>query len=389
MKKRVILIVLDSVGIGELPDAADFGDTGAHTLGNIYQKRGKLELPNLYALGLSKIENSRLPFYADKPMGSYCRAAEKTHAKDTTCGHWELMGIVMKTPFKTYPNGFPTRIMESFEKKIGRGTLGNCVASGTEIIQRLGDEHVKTGKPIVYTSADSVFQIAAHEQVIPLNELYSICRTAREMLIGDDLVGRVIARPFLGANGDYKRTENRKDYAVAPIEKTVLDGLSEQGLTTIGIGKIEDIFCKQGVDVIDHTKNNETGIDATIRYIKSGEGSFIFTNLVDFDMLYGHRNDVEGYAAALEHFDVRLKEIIGAMRKEDILMITADHGCDPTHPGTDHTREHIPLVIYSPSLQGGEDLGTLESFADIGSTIYEYLTGTPWPSGKSFLEKLK
>lgn len=389
MDRRVILIVLDSVGIGALPDAADFGDVGAHTLGNIDKARGTLALPNMYALGLSRIEDARLPEWTGAVKGSYGRAAEMTHAKDTTCGHWEMMGIVMRTPFKTYPNGFPERIMKEFERRIGRGTLGNCVASGTEIIQRLGDEHVKTGKPIVYTSADSVFQIAAHEEVIPLEELYRICDIARDMLVGDDLVGRVIARPFISAETGYKRTENRRDYAVPPIEETVLDALSAKGLTTIGIGKIEDIFCKRGVDVVNHTRNNRDGIEATIEYVTNGEGRFIFTNLVDFDMLYGHRNDVEGYASALEYFDARLPSIMQAMRPEDLLMITADHGCDPTHPGTDHTREYIPLLVYSPSLKGGVALGTLHSFADIGCTAYAYLTGEAWKSGASFLEKLR
>ena len=279
MDRRVILIVLDSVGIGALPDAADFGDAGAHTLGNIYKARGKLALPHMYALGLSCIEDARLPEWTGSVTGSYGRVAELTHAKDTTCGHWEMMGIVMQTPFKTYPNGFPDRIMREFEKRIGRGTLGNCVASGTEIIQRLGDEHVATGKPIVYTSADSVFQIAAHEDVIPLEELYRICKIAREMLVGDDLVGRVIARPFISAETGYKRTENRRDYAVPPIEETVLDGLSKKGLTTIGVGKIEDIFCKRGIDVVNHTRNNHDGVEATLEYVKTGEGRFIFTNL--------------------------------------------------------------------------------------------------------------
>ncbi|MDO5110894.1 MAG: phosphopentomutase [Clostridia bacterium] len=389
MDKRVILIVLDSVGIGALPDAADFGDAGAHTLGNLYKARGKLALPNLYGLGLSRIADSRLPEWTGPIKGSFGRAAEMTHAKDTTCGHWEMMGIIMQTPFKTYANGFPKRIMEEFERRISRGTLGNCVASGTEIIQRLGDEHVRTGKPIVYTSADSVFQIAAHEAVIPLDELYRICMIAREMLVGDDLVGRVIARPFIGTEEAYTRTENRRDYAVPPIEETVLDGLSAKGFTTIGVGKIEDIFCKRGVDVVNHTRNNPDGIDATLQYIEKGEGRFIFTNLVDFDMLYGHRNDVEGYAAALEYFDTRLPSLIQAMHPNDLLMITADHGCDPTHPGTDHTREYIPLLVYAPSLKGGVDLGTLHSFADIGSTAYAYLTGEDWISGTSFLKKLR
>lgn len=389
MEKRVILIVLDSAGIGALPDAADFGDAGSNTFGNIYAKRGRLDLSNMYGLGLSRIEGSALPEHEGALSGSYARAAEKTHAKDTTCGHWEMMGIIMETPFKTYPNGFPPRIMESFEKKIGRGTLGNCVASGTEIIQRLGDEHDATGKPIVYTSADSVFQIAANEKVIPLDELYRICTTAREMLVGEDLVGRVIARPFIKTDEGYKRTENRRDYAVPPIEETVLDGLSSRGLTTIGVGKIEDIFCKRGIDIVDHTKNNRDGFEATLKYIREGVGRFIFTNLVDFDMLYGHRNDVEGYASALEYFDSRLPELTSAMSRDDLLIITADHGCDPTTPSTDHSREYIPVMVYSPSLEGGVDMGTLESFADIGSSVFEYLTGSPWKTGTSFVKKLK
>ena len=388
-ERRVILIVLDSAGIGALPDAADFGDAGSNTFGNIYAKRGKLELPAMYSLGLSRISGAGLPDFKGELRGSYARAADKTHAKDTTCGHWEMMGIIMQTPFKTYPQGFPPRIMHSFEEKIGRGTLGNCVASGTEIIQRLGDEHCKTGKPIVYTSADSVFQIAAHEDVIPLDELYRICETAREMLTGEDLVGRVIARPFITAPEGYKRTENRRDYAVPPIETTVLDGLSARGFTTVGVGKIEDIFCKRGVDVVNHTKNNRDGFEATLEYVRKGEGRFIFTNLVDFDMLYGHRNDVEGYAAALEYFDARLPEIINAMRKEDLLIITADHGCDPTTASTDHSREYIPVLVYSPSLGGGVDMGTLDSFADIGASVFDYLTGEKWISGNSFMKKLR
>lgn len=387
MKKRAILIVLDSAGIGALPDAAEFGDAGANTICNIFKARGSLELPNMYSLGLSKL--GHLPEYKGGLKGSYGKARELTKAKDTTCGHWEMCGIVMDPPFRTYPNGFPKRIIDEFEKRIGRGTLANCVASGTEIIERLGDEHVKTGKPIVYTSADSVFQIAAHEEVIPLDELYSMCKTARELLMGDDLVGRVIARPFLGGNGVYKRTENRRDYAIAPIRETVLDSLQSKGFTNICIGKIEDIFHNSGVTLADHTHNNPDGIEATIKYIKSGEGDFIFTNLVDFDMLYGHRNDVEGYAAALEAFDKKLPEIMGAMMENDILIITADHGCDPTYPGTDHTREHIPVLVYSPSLKGDVNLGTLNSFADLGCTVHEHITGKPYEVGESFLSRLK
>ena len=388
MKKRVILIVLDSVGIGAQPDAAAFGDAGAHTLGNIFKKRGSLDIPNLLSLGLGNIEDSRL-LKTECPKAAFGRSAEKTLAKDTTCGHWEMTGIIMDTPFKTYPNGFPKELIDEFERKIGRGTLGNCVASGTAIIQELGDEHVRTGKPIIYTSADSVFQIAAHEQVIPLPELYSMCETARAMLVGDNLVGRVIARPFLGGNGVYTRTENRRDYAVEPVAETILDRFAQRGLENISIGKIEDIFCHRNVGIVDHTKNNHDGIEATLKYLKNGEGAFIFTNLVDFDMLYGHRNDVEGYANALAYFDARLPELIAAMHEGDLMIITADHGCDPTHPGTDHTREYIPILALGPAWKGGAELGTRATFADIAATVTEYLTGETWHNGTSFLHALR
>ncbi len=364
MKKRVILIVLDSVGIGALPDAVKFGDAGAHTLGNIYAQRGGMEIPNLLSLGLGNIENSRLPAVST-PKAAFGRAAEKTFAKDTTCGHWEMAGIIMDTPFKTYPNGFPKELISQFEQKIGRGTLGNCVASGTVIIQELGDEHVRTGKPIVYTSADSVFQIAAHEEVIPLAELYRICEIARSMLVGENLVGRVIARPFLGSNGNYTRTENRRDYAIEPVAETILDRFASLGLKNISIGKIEDIFCHRNVGLVDHTKNNHDGIEATLKYVKQGDGDFIFTNLVDFDMLYGHRNDVEGYAKALEYFDARLP------------------------PGTDHTREYIPLLAFGPAWEGGVSLGTRATFADIAATVSEYLTVETWQKGTSFLNEMR
>jgi len=388
MKKRVILIVLDSAGIGAMPDAADFGDAGTNTIGNIRRVRGKLDLPNLYAMGLANIEGSSLPDSVSLPLGAYGRCMEKTLAKDTTSGHWEMAGHWLADPFRTYPNGFPQDLIERFEKAIGRGTLGNCVASGTQIIQELGDEHVKTGFPIVYTSADSVFQIAAHEEVIPLDELYRICEIAREMLVGEHLVGRVIARPFLGGNGVYKRTENRKDYALSPFRDTILDALDREGYPVVGIGKIEDIFCHRGITVVDHTKNNPDGIAATQRFIESGEGALIFSNLVDFDMLYGHRNDVEGYAAALEAFDRALAKMRSAMREGDILIVTADHGCDPTTPGTDHTREYIPLLIVGDCVKAGVPLGTRTSFADIGATVYAYLTGKAWREGTSFLAEI-
>ncbi len=388
-KRRAIVIVLDSVGIGEQPDAAEFGDVGSHTLGNIRKVRGHLDLPNMTALGLASIENSRLDTMGLTPTGAYGRLAELTKAKDTTCGHWEMAGLPLKQAFKTYPEGFPKCLLDEFEAKIGRGTIGNEVASGTEIIQRLGDEHVKTGKPIVYTSADSVFQIAAHEGVIPLQEQYRICEIARELLNDDEFfVGRVIARPFEGTSGAYTRTENRKDYAVEPFKDTVLDALDKRGLPVVGIGKIEDIFCHRGVTIVDHTKNNHTGIESTIRFLEEGTGSFIFTNLVDFDMLYGHRNNVEGYAEALETFDATLPHIMGAMKEDDILMITADHGCDPTTPSTDHSREYIPLVVGGKHVKKNVNLGTRKTFADIGATVFDYLAGETWDVGTSFLKEI-
>ncbi|MBQ1893303.1 MAG: phosphopentomutase [Clostridia bacterium] len=385
MKKRAFIIVLDSAGIGSLPDAADFGDEGAHTFGHIWERRG-MNIPNMLSLGIGNIEGSRMP-RVKYPRAAFGRSLEITKAKDTTSGHWEMAGFPMNVPFRTYPNGFPPHIIERFEKAIGRGVLGNEVASGTEIIQRLGDEHVRTGKPIVYTSADSVFQIAAHEEVIPLEELYGLCLTAREMLVGDDLVGRVIARPFVGGNGVYTRTENRRDYALAPMEPTILDALSEKGLDVVGIGKIEDIFAHRGITTVDHTKNNPDGIEATLRFLREGKGDFVFTNLVDTDMLYGHRNDVEGYGAALEYFDAKLPDILAAMTEDDLLIITADHGCDPCYPGTDHTREYIPILALVGRGKPAE-LGTRNSFADIGATVYEYLTGEKWRCGDSFLDSL-
>ena len=387
MKKRAIIIVLDSAGIGELPDAADFGDAGCNTIGHIWEQR-PMDIPHMRALGLGHIQGSLVTPVETPVTGAYGKCAETTHAKDTTCGHWEIAGLLQKTPFQTYPKGFPQRIIDAFEAKIGRGTLGNCVASGTQIIEELGDEHVKTGKVIVYTSADSVFQVAAHEDVVPLEELYHICEAAREMLVGDDLVGRVIARPFTGTSGHYTRTENRRDYAIPPFEDTILDGLHSKGLPVVAIGKIEDIFCHRGIDVVDHTKNNHDGIEATKRFLESGEGAFIFTNLVDTDMLYGHRRDVEGYAQALEYFDSRLPELMEAMGEGDLLLITADHGCDPTFKGTDHTREYIPLLIAGKQVKAGVDLGVRKSFTDIAATVYEYLTGESWHCGTSFLQEI-
>jgi len=382
--KRVCLIILDSVGIGELPDAAEFGDTGAHTLGNVSSAVGGLNLPNLFAMGLGNIENSRLP-RVSAPTAAYGRCAQKTYAKDTTCGHWEIAGIIMEQPFRTYPDGFPPEIMAEYERLIGRKTLANIAASGTEIINRCGEEHVRTGYPIVYTSADSVFQVAAHEDVIPVEQLYEFCEIARELMMGEHCVGRVIARPFVGtagatgASGAFKRTERRKDYAVAPIAPTILNAIEAAGLSTLGIGKIEDIFCRDGVTHINHTTNNAAGIDAIVTALKNPQDAFIFTNLVDFDMLYGHRNDPAGYAAALEYFDSRLPEIISAMNDDDVLILSADHGCDPTTPSTDHSREYIPLLVYGKNIKPVA-LGTRTSFADIGATVCKWL-GVEWGIG--------
>ena len=388
MTKRVILVVLDSAGIGYLPDADQFGDRGADTIGHIMKQRG-LDVPNMARLGLYSIEGTSFQKKIDENViGSYGRCAERGMAKDTTSGHWEMAGYIRPQPFRTFPNGFSSDIVDAFERKIGRKVLGNCVASGTEIIQRLGDEHAKTGNPILYTSADSVFQIAAHEDIIPLEQLYRFCEEARAMLTGDWAVGRVIARPFIGSSGQYTRTGNRKDYAVAPEQVTMLDQISASGMEVVAIGKIEDIFCKRGITVVDHTKDNETGIAATVKAIQNDTNGLIFTNLVDFDMLYGHRNNVEGYGKALEYFDQKLPEIMQAMKEDDLLMITADHGCDPTFEGTDHTREYIPVLAYSQKGKENGNMGTRSSFVDITATIIDYLELQKWPIGESFLSSV-
>ena len=387
MAKRAILIILDSVGIGELPDSVAFGDKGSDTLGNIIKQRGYINLPNLFSMGLNKIDGCSF-YQPGEAFGCYAKCAEMAMAKDTTLGHWEIAGIVAP-PFRTFPNGFDKEIIEAFTKKIGRGVLGNYAASGTEIIHELGEQHVKTGCPIVYTSADSVFQIAAHEEVIPLKELYDMCEAAREILTGDYAVGRVIARPFTGQAGNFKRTENRRDYALPPPKDTILDAILSRGQEVVAIGKIEDIFCKRGISRVNHTTNNRAGIDATLYEIKKGDSGFIFTNLVDFDSLYGHRNDVEGYAQALEYFDDRLSEIVAALKPDDILCIAADHGCDPTTPSTDHSREYVPFLLCGNGVKSNVNLGVRKTFTDIGATIYEYLTGEKWELGESVLTDIR
>ncbi|MCL2285951.1 MAG: phosphopentomutase [Firmicutes bacterium] len=389
MFNRVCVIVLDSVGIGELPDAAEYGDVGAHTLGNILKARGKLDLPYLYNLGLGNIENSRLPSVA-APTGAYGRMAELTRAKDTTCGHWEMMGLVMEPPFKTFEK-FPEEMLQEWLCRAGRkgNYLGNFPASGTQIIDLLGEEHIKTGAPIVYTSADSVFQIAAHEEVIPVPELYELCEIARELLVGDLFIGRVIARPFIGRPGVFTRTENRKDYAIPPTGETLLDALEARGQYTLGIGKIEDIFCNRGVTHVNHTTNNADTTEAIIDALKNNrEDTLIFANLIDFDMKYGHRNDPEGYGQALERFDEKLPEILAALRPDDLLILTADHGCDPTTPSTDHSREYVPLIVYGANTKP-VNLGTRATFADIAATIFDGLGHGRWNIGESFLSEIR
>lgn len=387
--KRVILIVLDSVGIGELPDAHLYGDTGANTLGNIALNYPDLHLPHLTALGLGNIVPENALKKTDFPKAAIGKAAERSAGKDTTTGHWEISGVVLDKPFPTFTEtGFPEEFIAAFEKAIGSPTIGNVSASGTAIINELGDEHVSTGYPIVYTSADSVFQIAMHEEVIPLRRQYEICRTAREMLSGDLEVGRVIARPFLGTSGDYYRTKNRKDYATQPPE-TILDIVEAGGKGVYSIGKIIDIFAEKGITRYKKTKNNREGILETIEALKSAPEALIFTNLVDFDMEYGHRRDVTGYAKALEEFDAYIPEILENLKDEDLLIITADHGNDPTAPGTDHTREYIPLLHVGKPVREGENIGVRESFADIAATIADYLGLVYSTPGISYLDSIR
>lgn len=384
--ERVILIVFDSVGVGELPDAEEYGDAGSNTLGNISKALGGLEIPSLYKLGIGNIQGVKNLKRCEKPIGNFGKCAELSKGKDTVTGHWEIAGIVLETPLKTYPEGFPEDIIEEFQGKIGRKVLGNKVASGTEIINELGKEHVNTGYPIVYTSADSVFQVAAHEEVIPLKELYKMCSIARKMLLADRTVGRVIARPFINENGKYVRTSNRKDFALDPPKKTMLDYIKESGLNVMAVGKIEDIYNKRGITEAVHIKNNMDGIDKTLEYMKKNKPGLIFTNLVDFDMLYGHRNDVEGYAGAIIEADKRISEIISYMNEGDVLIITADHGCDPTTKSTDHSREYIPVLAYGKNLKSGVDIGIRKSYSDIGKTVLELLNVKNDLYGSSFKE---
>ncbi|WP_255547858.1 phosphopentomutase [Crassaminicella indica] len=385
---RVIWIVLDSVGMGALPDAQKYGDEGSNTIGNVSKALGGLNIPNMEKIGLGHIDGIKGVKKVENPIGCYGRFSEKSEGKDTTTGHWEMCGVCLEKPFPTYPNGFPNEIVTAFQNAIGTKIIGNKPASGTAIIEELGKEHIKTGYPIVYTSADSVFQIAAHEEVIPLERLYEMCTIARNILKGEHGVARVIARPFIGEPGNFTRTANRRDFSLVPPHDTLLDHLKNEGFHVMAVGKIEDIFSNQGITEAIHTKDNMDGIDQTLNYMKQDKKGLIFTNLVDFDMKWGHRNDVKAYGKGLEEFDKRLAEILDAMKDTDILFITADHGCDPTMPGTDHSREYVPFLAYGKALKENHNLKTRQTFSDMGQTIAEIFNVSPIKNGTSFLKEI-
>lgn len=388
--KRIFLVVLDSVGVGELPDSKDYNDEGSHTLYAV-SKSKYFNMPNMERLGLFNIDGVKEKFTEmdlEKDFeGSVARLSEKSKGKDTTTGHWEIAGIISKQPFPTYPNGFPKEVINEFEKITGRKVLCNLPYSGTEVIHDYGREHMETGALIVYTSADSVFQIAAHEDIVPVKELYSYCEIAREMLQGEHGVGRVIARPFVGSYPNFTRTSNRHDYSLMP-PATMLDQLEEAGLDVLGVGKIYDIFAGRGVTDTVRTKNNEEGIEKLLERMARDFEGLCFVNLVDFDMVYGHRNDVDGYAKALTYFDEQLPRILDALRDEDILIITADHGCDPSTASTDHSREYVPMVAYGKNIKWRNNLGTRDTFADIAATVLEYFDVKSQVAGNSFLKDI-
>ncbi len=388
MIKRVTLIILDACGIGELPDAHLYGDEGSNTIVNTAKAVGGLKLPNLGNLGLGSIETIPGVSLGRESLGNYGKMAELSAGKDSTSGHWEIMGLVLEKPFPVYPDGFPPEIIGPFEKAVGSKILGNKPASGTEIIKHLGEEHTRTGRPIVYTSADSVFQIAAHEEIVPVDKLYEICVKARKILTGEHGVARVIARPFVGKPGSFKRTERRKDFSLPPPEETVLDMLKKNGVPVIGIGKIEDLFAGRGLTESTHTKSNSDGMDKLVRAMKKFERGLLFINLIDFDMLWGHRNDPQAFATGLEDFDRRLPEILNLLGPEDLLVITADHGCDPTTPSTDHSREYVPLLVYGKSIRNNVNLGIRMSFSDVGKTVADIFGVPGTGNGTSFLREM-
>lgn len=382
--KRVFLIVLDSVGIGAMDDAAEFGDAGTNTLRSA-SEGSCFHMPNMEQLGLFNIDGIDWRKGIDKPKAVYGRMREASRGKDTTIGHWEIAGLISKKPLPVYPNGFPKEILDEFSRMTGRGVLCNKPYSGTEVIKDYGEEHVRTGKLIVYTSADSVFQIAAHEDVVPVETLYEYCRMARQLLTGEHSVGRVIARPFIGEAGNYQRTPKRHDFSLEPPGETMLDAIKGAGKEVIGVGKIKDIFAGRGITSYVYTKGNAEGIEKTLAYLDQDFEGLCFVNLVDYDMLYGHRNDIEGYARALTEFDEALPQMISKMKEEDLLMITADHGCDPGYTvSTDHSREYTPLIVYGKSIEP-MNLGTRDTFADIGATVLEYLGVEGKIAGKSVL----
>jgi phosphopentomutase len=381
---RAIVIVLDSVGIGALPDAASYGDEGSNTVGNV-ARVVRLQIPALRALGLPRLVLLRDVEPIADPVAAYGRMAEASPGKDSVTGHWEIMGVVLDRPFPTFPRGFPPDLIADFERRIGRRTLGNKVASGTAIIDELGAEHLRTGAPIVYTSADSVFQIAAHEEIVPVPELYRICQIAYELAARGLGIGRVIARPFVGPAGRFTRTANRRDFALPPSGDTLLDRLTAAGTSVTAIGKIEDLFAGRGITRAVHTASDDEGMDAVEQAMGDTPRGLIFANLVDFDTVYGHRNDPAGYAANLERFDARLSELLSRLGPRDLLVVTADHGNDPTTPSTDHSREYVPLFLVGAGVRAGTDLGTRATFADLGQTLAELLGVAPLAHGTSFL----
>ncbi len=384
---RAIVIVLDSVGVGELPDAAEYGDQGSNTLGNI-ARRVRLQIPALRALGLPRIVALEGVEPVASPQAAFGRMAERSPGKDSVTGHWELTGLSLDTPFPVFPHGFPPETIREFERRIGRGTLGNTVASGTVIIEELGPEHLRTGHPIVYTSADSVFQIAAHEEIVPVPELYRQCEIAYEMMVKGQGLGRIIARPFVGKPGAFQRTSNRRDFAMPPPQPTLLDRLKDAGFPVVAIGKIEDLFAGHGITHAVHTKSDDEGMDEIERAMASTSRGLIFANLVDFDTVYGHRNNVVGYATNLERFDARLSELLPQLRPDDLLVLTADHGNDPTTSSTDHAREYVPLLVTGQQVRAGADLGTRDTFADLAQTLAENFGVGPLDHGTSFLREM-
>ena len=386
--RKILLIILDGVGVGALPDAGLYGDEGTNTLGNVAEKVGGLDLPNLERLGLGNIAPIKGVAPEAEPLANYARMAEASPGKDSTSGHWELAGLILDKPFPLYPDGFPGEVIEAFEEASGRQVIGNRAASGTEIIKELGAEHVRTGRLIVYTSADSVFQIAAHVDVVPLEELYTISEAARKLLKGKHAVGRVIARPFTGSSGNYTRTPDRRDFSLSPPRRTLLDELTGKGLETVSIGKVDYLFAGRGFTSNVHTRSNAEVIERIIEYTGKDLTGLVFANLVDFDMLWGHRNDIAGFERGLREFDAAVPEITAGLRDRDMLIITADHGTDPTTASTDHSREYVPLLVWGRRLTCGVDLGVRETFADVGATVAEVF-GVEVEAGRSFLGELE